>query len=210
MSEAAPLLASRGPASHRERVAAALDLGALAPTLRTLLTTDGTVTETLAALHGEEVGVRVLAQAFGTHAGDDPDAPDAAALEIPGGTRVLERTIALVGAESGRIFAAARSGILPDRLPKGLQEGLLAGREPLGQLMLGHRLETFREIVACGRCSAAGAPHLGPACAEALGVRPEAPVAWRTYRVTSGGRPVMVITEYFPERSPGYLSEAPA
>ena len=63
MSEAAPLL--QPAATHRERVAAALDLAALPPVLRTLLTTDGTVTETLAALHGEEVGVRVLAQGFG-------------------------------------------------------------------------------------------------------------------------------------------------
>lgn len=196
MSEAAPLL--QPAATHRERVAAALDLAALPPVLRTLLTTDGTVTETLAALHGEEVGVRVLAQGFGRHAGHD--LPE---LDAPAGTSVLDRTIVLAGAVSGRIYAAARSRIVPDALPAGLQAGLLERREPIGKLMLEHRLETFREVVGAGRCTAAEAPRLDGGvdgrAAGALGIDPAAPVVWRTYRVISGGRPVMSITEVFPE-----------
>jgi chorismate-pyruvate lyase len=195
VSEAAPLLARA--ATHRERVAAALPLSALAPGLRALLTTDGTVTETLAALHGEEVGVRVLAQGFGRHAEDE--APE---LEAPAGTRVLDRTIVLAGAVSGHLYAAARSRIVPEALPAGLQAGLLERREPLGKLMLEHRLETFREVVAAGRCTAATAPHLDGQAPATLGVGPEAPVAWRTYRVICGGRPVMSITEIFPEEGP--------
>lgn len=198
MSEAAPLLARDvRAATHRERVAAALDLAALPPVLRTLLTTDGTVTETLAALHGEEVGVRVLAQGFGRHAGDD--VPE---LDAPAGTSVLDRTIVLAGAVSGRIYAAARSRIVPDALPAGLQAGLLERREPIGKLMLEHRLETFREVVEAGRCTAAEAPRLDGRAAGALGIDPAAPVAWRTYRVITGGRPVMSITEVFPEAGP--------
>jgi chorismate-pyruvate lyase len=200
VSEAAPLVARA--ATHRERVAAGLDLKALPPALRTLLTTDGTVTETLAALYGEEVGVRVLAQGFGGLEGGE--APE---LEARAGTPVLDRTIVLVGAESGRVYTAARSRILPEALPQGLKEGLLAGREPLGKLMLEHRLETFREVVACGRGPASRAPGLGASAPAALQTGPDAPVAWRTYRVISGGRPVMSITEVFPEDLPEDLPE---
>jgi len=206
VSEAAPLLErTERAATHRERVAAALDLNALSPVLRTLLTTDGTVTETLAALYGEEVGVRVLAQGYAVRS--KGEAPELGAARD---TRVLDRTITLVGAESGRAYAAARSRIVPDALPAGLQAGLLERREPLGKLMLEHRLETFREVVACGRCPAAAAPGLEGVAAEALGMGREAPVAWRTYRVISGGRPVMSITEVFPEALPQPRPEAPA
>lgn len=205
MSEAAPLL--KAAATHRERVAAALDLNALAPVLRTLLTTDGTVTETLAALHGEEVGVRVLAQGYVPQAeGENPELGAAPGTRVAGphvaGPHVLDRTIVLVGAQSGRAYAVARSRIVPEALPPGLQAGLLERREPIGKLMLEHRLETFREIVACGRCPAAQAPGLEARAAEALEIPPDAPVAWRTYRVISGGRPVMSITEVFPEELP--------
>jgi len=221
VSEAAPLLErTERAATHRERVAAALDLNALSPVLRTLLTTDGTVTETLAALYGEEVGVRVLSQGFAARSeGEAPEldaTPDtrAAGPGVAGprvaGPRELDRTIVLVGAESGRAYAAARSRIVPDALPAGLQAGLLERREPLGKLMLEHRLETFREVVACGRCPAAAAPGLEGVAADALGMRPDAPVAWRTYRVISGGRPVMSITEVFPEGLPNARPEAPA
>jgi len=199
VSEAAPLL--KAAATHRERVAAALDLASLPPVLRTLLTTDGTVTETLAALHGEEVGVRVLAQGYVPQA--EGEAPELAAA--PGTrvvARVLDRTIVLVGAESGRAYTVARSRIVPEALPAGLQAGLLERREPIGKLMLEHRLETFREIVDCGRCPAGRAPRLGDTAPDALGISADAPVAWRTYRVISGGRPVMSITEVFPENLP--------
>jgi len=166
----------------------------LAPVLRVLLTTDGTVTETLAAFHGEPVGVDVLSQGYRDYEGRANRE-----LEAPVGTRMLERTIALVGTQSGRRYAAAWSRIVPGLLPPGLQEGLLAEKEPLGQLMRNHRLETFREVVACGRCAAGEAPYLGIRCAAALGVDPGAGTVWRTYRVTTGGRPILSITEFFPE-----------
>lgn len=202
MSEAARLAARA--ATHRERVAAALDLKSLPPVLRTLLTTDGTVTETLAALYGEEVGVRVVSQGF--RGLSDGEAPE---LDAPAGTRVLDRTIVLVGAASGSAYTVARSRIVPGALPRGLELGLLAGREPLGRLMLEHRLETFREVVACGRCAAAAVPGLAGTAPRALATDADAPVAWRTYRVISGGRPVMSITEVFPEGLPEGLPESP-
>jgi chorismate-pyruvate lyase len=204
MSEAAPLLVPRGGGSLREAVAALPGFAGLAPVLRTLLTTDGTVTEALAAFYGEDVGVEVLSQGYRAYEGRLNRE-----LEAAVGTRMLERTIVLVGAASGRRYAAARSRIVPVLLPPGLQEGLLAEREPLGKLMLAHRLETFREIVAVGRCPAGEAPLLGTGCADALGLGAGDGVVWRTYRVVSGGRPVMSVTEFFPECFPEIRPETP-
>ncbi|MFQ5509190.1 MAG: chorismate--pyruvate lyase family protein [Leptospirillia bacterium] len=188
-----PLMMEAG-SSHRARIASRLDISRYTPILRTLLTTDGTVTEVLAAYHGEEVGVAVLAQHYRSYEGKhNPE------LAAPIGIRMLERDITLLGKSSGRIYAAAHSRIIPSLLPPGMQEGLLAGKEPLGKLMLDHRLESFREIVSCGRSRVTDVPALGEACVAALGIDPEDTVVWRTYRVISGGRPIMSITEYFPE-----------
>ncbi|MBI5137342.1 MAG: DUF98 domain-containing protein [Nitrospirae bacterium] len=180
--------------THRELVAARLDFGRLSPLLRTLLTTDGTVTEALAAHFGEEVGIRVLEQGFRAYEGRANRE-----LEVELGTRLMDRGVALFGRGSGVTLAAAFSRIVPAALPLGMQEALLAEREPLGKLMLEHRLETFKEIVDCGACAAAEAPHLGHRCATALNLAADERVVWRTYRVIHRGRPVMSITEYFPE-----------
>jgi chorismate-pyruvate lyase len=186
--------AEKAPLTHREKVAARLNLPSLSPVLRTLLTTDGTVTEVLAAHFGEEVGVRVVTQ--GVHRAEGHRFPE---LQLEPGTQVLDRAIVLTGKRSGRVYTAAGSRLVPGMLPGEMQEALLAGNEPLGKLMLTHRLETWREIVDCGRCLARHAPLLEGAVAPALRISPVAPVVWRTYRVYTGGQAAMSITEYFPE-----------
>jgi len=182
------------PATHREQVAARMNLAGLSPVLRTLLTTDGTVTEVLAAYYGEDIAVRVVTQ--GVHRAEGHRFPE---LRLEPGTQVLDRAIVLSGNKSGRVFAAAGSRLVPALLPAEMQEALLAGREPLGKLMLAYQLETRREIVDCGRCLARHAPLLEGAAAPALRISPAAPVVWRTYRVYTGGKAAMSITEYFPE-----------
>ncbi|MDH4229522.1 MAG: chorismate pyruvate-lyase family protein [Nitrospirota bacterium] len=184
------------PGTHRERLMARLEaiFGALSPLLRVLLTTDGTVTETLAAHFGEEVGVKVVTQGF--HPADGEDFPE---LALRPGSVVLDRCVVLTGARSGRAFAVAVSRIVPALLPGAMQEDLLAAREPLGKLLLAHRLETFKEIVDCGVCPLRHAPLPPGNFAAALKLAPGAPLVWRTYRVLIGGRAAMSVSEYFPE-----------
>jgi len=181
--------------SHREMVALHLDEATLSPLLRVLLTTDGTVTEVLSAYFGEPVGIRVLGQGYRAYEGHRHSELDA---EL--GTRMLDRSIALYGQATGAVYTAAFSRIIPSALPVGLQEALLAGNAPLGKLMLDYRLETFKEMVDCGRCKASEAPELAAQCPVALEIPAAAPVVWRTYRVVSQRKPVMSITEIFPER----------
>ncbi len=194
MSGPKPSMMLQQAATHREMVAERVDYPRLSPILRTLLTTDGTVTEVLSAFYGEEIGIRVLSQGFRAYEGQHNHE-----LEAEPGTRMLDRTIALFGNTTGITYAAAFSRIVPSHLPLGMQEALLEEREPIGKLMLAHRLETFREIVDCGRCLAADSPQLGGQGAAILNMADHQPVVWRTYRVVSGGRPVISITEYFPE-----------
>lgn len=193
MSAAEPSPVTEAPPSLSEQVARHLAIGDLPPIVRTLMTTDGTVTETVSAFFGEPVNVRVLSQGFRAYQGQNH--PELAAR---GGARLLDRAIVLFGEKTGTRYAAASSRIVPSALPSGMQEALLAGTQPLGRLMLEYRLETFKEIVACGRCGAAEPPHLGAQAADALSMDAADPVVWRTYRVISGGRPVMSITEVFP------------
>jgi len=152
------------------------------------------VTEVLSAYFGEEIRVQVLAQGYRAYEGRFN-----LELEAGVGVRMLDRRITLVGMESGTFYAAADSRIVPGLLPPGMQEALLAEREPLGKLMLDYRLETFREIVAAGACRAGDAPHLKGHCGPALALGDDAIVVWRTYRVISQGQPIMSITEAFSE-----------
>jgi chorismate-pyruvate lyase len=73
-----------------------------------------------------------------------------------------------------------------------MRRGLLESHKPIGFLMQEHRLETFREIVGCGRELADG---LGPY----FNVTETDGMIWRTYRVISGRQPIMLITEKFPD-----------
>ncbi len=166
----------------------------LSPILRTLLTTDGTVTEVLAAYFGETVGVTVAEQ--GTR-GFDPVDDRLLGEEIP--HPLLDRTIYLEGRNSHRRYVAARSQIVAEFLPPALKADLLAGRQPLGRLLMHHRLESFREIIDGGCCRADAAPQVGHCCDNLLEVAGDTPVVWRRYRVIAGGRPAMLITECFVE-----------
>ncbi len=106
---------------------------------------------------------------------------------------MLDRRILLRGRMSHINHIYAESLIAPDRLDPKIREGLLYSQKAIGLLILENRLETFREIVACGR-EAAGelAPHLG--------VGEDDYLISRVYQVFAGGHPIMVITEKFAER----------
>lgn len=163
-----------------------IDPGKLTSFQRTLMTTDGMVTEMLEAYFWERIGVVKLFQ-------DDYALEHSLpALECEQGERVLDRRIYLRGRMShvNRIYA--ESMIAVDRLPKDIHEGLLKGQKPIGLLIQENRLETFREILGCGREPA-------EELAEAFRVGPEDFLLSRTYRVMAGGQAIMLITEKFPE-----------
>jgi chorismate-pyruvate lyase len=152
---------------------------------RILVTTDGTVTETLAAIFLEPIELVKLA--VEVVASPEP----LPALEIEPGSSLMQRQIVLRGSRSRTPYAYAEVTIAADRLPPGLREDLLKGTMPLGQLWISHRLETFKERPRVRQ-------RVAGALARHLRVDADDLIIERTYRTFMGGHPVFLVTEFFP------------
>ena len=113
-------------------------------------------------------------------------------LDICNGQEVIERKILLQGKISRNNWIYAESILVPDRLDEKLKNGLLVSQEPMGRLWLEHRLETFKEIVDSAREPAED-------LADYFKIERSDKLLSRTYRVFSGQRPIILITEKFPE-----------
>jgi len=152
---------------------------------RILVTTDGTVTETLAAIFLEPIELVKLTV---TVVASPEPLP---ALEIERGSSLMQRKIVLRGSRSSTPYAYAEVTIAADRLPPGLREDLLEGTMPLGQLWISYRLETFKERPRVRK-------RIAGALARHLGVDADDLLIERTYRTFTSGRPVFLVTEFFP------------
>lgn len=150
-----------------------------------LLSTDGTVTHIVEAYAGERIVVVKLSQSLRSSQEDVPE------LLLVEPEAVLRREVLLQGSQSGRNFIHAESVILADRLPLSVRRALMETDEPLGKVLSQSRMETFREILSWRKQPA------GP-CAEHFGVDPSAITISRSYRISSGQRPIMLIRETFP------------
>ena len=162
------------------------DLGALTPLQRMLLACDGTLTDMVEAAFGEPI--RLIKIAVETM----PAGEAARELDLDAGGLVMRRQILLQGESTGVNYVFADSLIAVDALPPALGEALLQSDAPLGRLWVQHRLETRKEILRVWRIPGA-APRFGSAGAQGQ--------LARSYRVFSAGRPIMLISEYFPVAS---------
>ena len=163
-----------------------LDLKNLSAFQRILLTTDGTVTEILEAQFWEQIN---LIKLFQEKRISDVDIPY---LEIRSGTEILVRKILLHGGDSKTNYIYAESILVPEQLDASLQEGLINTDKPLGRLMIEAKTETFREILSCKKEKA---EELG----EHFDQTVDAILISRTYRIFADQKPIMLITEKFPE-----------
>lgn len=153
---------------------------------RIMLTTDGTLTEILEAYLFEKMQVIKLFQEM------IPLKHDIATLDLKEGEKVVERKILLQGKVSRKNFVYAQSIISPGRFDKKIQEQLEKSKKPVGQLWLENKIETFREILDSGKEQAGE-------LSEYFQINKEDPVLYRTYRVFSNRKPIIMITEKFPE-----------
>lgn len=155
---------------------------------RILLTTDGTVTRIIEAYAGERIMVTKLAEEVGMAGVGEGEA---ASLELDSPAEAVRRTILLTGSLSGTHYLHADLVAVLSRLDPRVAERLLGTDEPVGRLLVQARAETFREVL---EAAAEPAGQVG----ELLGVPPSAPLVVRRYRVVSGARPVLLVTERFP------------
>lgn len=121
----------------------------------------------------------------------EPGHSGCAELDLGSDEPLLEREVLLRGRRSGTDFLYAEARIALHRLPEGVRDGLLLSDVPIGALLAEHRVETWKEMLSAGRQPAG-------ACARRLGIADNATVWARSYRVFSGRRPVMAVTEKFP------------
>lgn len=157
----------------------------LSPYQRVLLVIDGTVTRFLEAYFAEPIAVTLLAQDEAQAAGD------ASWLECPADDVVLRRTVLLIGENTGTTYAWADSIIHPQAFTESMREGLVNEPGGLGQILRNSGLETRRDALWFGREQPTEIPReLAETGAKSF--------LSRTYRIISGGRPLMVITERFP------------
>lgn len=152
---------------------------------RLLLTTDATVTRLLEVLFGEAIRTDGLEQSC------RPASPADAELEPAGHETLLCRQTLLQGNDTGHNYLYAEACVVLDRLAPGLREDLLTTSEPIGALLTAHRTETFREVLRLGHRPAGS---LGPQFDMDGGDE----LVFRTYRIMSGGKPIMLLTEYVP------------
>ena len=153
---------------------------------RIILTTDGTLTEILEAYLSEKIRLVKLSEII------EPVTQNISLLDINCGQEVIARKILLRGKISRNNWVYAESILVPDRLDEKLKNGLLVSQEPMGRLWLEHRLETFKEIVDSAREPAED-------LADYFKIEKSDKLLSRTYRVFSGRRPIILITEKFPE-----------
>ncbi len=152
--------------------------GGLKPSLlpafvRVLLTTDGTVTNSLEAYFWEPVTVETLAQR-------DFVLPfDAPIIDRGRGDTVVSRQVQLRGRRSNTVYVRAESLIRSDLLSAEFQRDLQAQKLGIGELLRDCGLETYREILQLGR-------------------QEQPREVWRTYRIVMDHRPFIQITEHFP------------
>ena len=153
---------------------------------RILLTTDGTLTDILEAYLFEQIRIVKLSEKLVLL--DQDILP----IELKKGTEVIARKILLQGKISRKNFVYAESIIVPERLDKQFKQALLETKTPIGKIWFEQRVETFKEILETSKESAEG-------LSTYFGIEPSDNLLSRTYQVVTNRKPVMIITEKFPE-----------
>lgn len=158
----------------------------LSPFQRILLTTDGTLTEILEAYLLEKIQLVKLSEELVKITEPIP------ALDLDIGEQIIERKVLLRGKISLNNFIYAESIIVPERLDYKFKFRLTESQEPIGRLWLEHKLETFKEIIDSSVETAEDLFNY-------FNIAKEDKILSRTYRVFSNKKPIILITEKFPE-----------
>lgn len=157
---------------------------------RILMVTDGTVTELLEQYLSEKIKVSKLSEKIESNF--EKLIPSHKAHLTFGSLPVLSRSILLEGQTTKQNWIYAESSILLDNLNLGFRSDLLASREPIGRLWEKYQYETFKTILDFEKREAGE-------LAEHFAVPASSILISRTYEVSSNKKPIMVITEIFPE-----------
>lgn len=163
-----------------------VDPSVLSTFQKILLTTDGTVTDILEAYLFEQIRIVKLSEQL---IALDHDIPS---IELKKGAEVVIRKVLLQGKISRKNFIYADSIIIPEKLDERFREALLETKMPIGKIWFEQRVETFKEILSSSKEPAGE-------LAEYFNIQLSDNLLTRTYCVVTNRKPVMMITEKFPE-----------
>lgn len=170
MSELSEVSVEPGNASEALR-----QLGPLPGFLRSLLVADGTVTMALEAYFDEIIRIETVLQEPRVLGADLP------ALKMKAGDKSYFRRVKLIGEQTGTCYAEATSLLNKNAIGDVLFEQLVDEHVGIGVILRNSARGSFREVLSI---------HLGSLLAGFD--------VYRTYRVSLGGVPAILITEEFP------------
>lgn len=160
---------------------------------KTLLTTDGTVTEMLEHYLDEPISIVKIYEGIEEDINSVPSSNRILVenFDIP----VLVRKVTLQGSQSTKNWLYAESSIFIDNLTEEFRSDLINSKMPIGKLWAKHRFETFKSDFSTTKEIA------DKDLSEHLNVSPGDEILSRTYSVYSMGKRTMVITEKFSSSS---------
>ena len=159
---------------------------ALSTFQRILLTTDGTVTDILESYLFEQIRVIKLSEKLVSL---DKELPS---MDLKAGTEVILRRVLLQGKISRKNVIYAESIIVPGNMEEKFRRALLETKVPIGKIWFEQKVETFKEILDSKK-------ELAGELGNYFSIEPSDEMFSRTYRVVTNNKPVMTITEKFPE-----------
>lgn len=151
-----------------------------------LLSTDGTLTDTLEIYMSESIRIVKLFEEL------KPLIEGIPIMDIDSGREIMERKVVLQGKTSGKNCLYAESIIVVHRLEKRFRNKLIKTKIPIGKLWQDCKIETFKEVIATFREPAGY-------IADYFEIERGVSLLCRTYLVYSNRKPIMMITEKFPE-----------
>ncbi|MBW4553456.1 MAG: DUF98 domain-containing protein [Aphanocapsa sp. GSE-SYN-MK-11-07L] len=163
-----------------------IDMSLLSTFQRILLTSDGAITNALEAYQLEEIQTVKLSDEL------VPLAHDIPAMDVKAGAKAIIRKVLLQGKISRKNFVYASSITIYERLSERFRNVLLETKMPIGKLWFEEGVETLKEVVDYGK---------GPAddLAKYFNVQPADNMLSRTYRVVNNRKPVVMVTQMFPD-----------
>ncbi|MEM7757276.1 MAG: chorismate pyruvate-lyase family protein [Cyanobacteria bacterium P01_A01_bin.40] len=153
---------------------------------RILLTTDGTVSDILESYLFEQIRVIKLYEKLVSL---DQELPF---IGLKEGTEVIVRKVLLQGKISRKNAIYAESIVVPGNMEEKFRRALLETKVPIGKIWFEQKVETFKEILDSKK-------ELAGELANHFDIEPSDEMLSRTYRVVTNNKPVMTITEKFPE-----------
>jgi beta-ribofuranosylaminobenzene 5'-phosphate synthase len=162
-------------------------VGKLSPMQKFLLGTDGSVTQILEAITGEQVVIETRVQKI-----IPVDSATAERLDIREGEPVNYRIVEIKTRTGGDVLIYAISHTPLDRLSPEFKDDLMKADIPIGRIIQNHHIEARREILDA---------RVSPATLETgriFSIGKREPLLSRQYRIIHQGQPLIFIEEQFP------------